>query len=390
MRRSSVTLMDYIVDSLNKINHLMGRDSGEKGDRIMTLFEFIYFLGYSAKKYYSLKYQKRLPHKVISIGNITAGGTGKTPAAIAIAEEAKKRGFCPVILTRGYKGKAKGPCFVKGRNPLSVMRNGLKNEVNASRITHHASRLYGDEPVLMSEILKDVPIVKCADRYEGGMFAIQTLNSQLLTLNSQLLFILDDGFQHWQLFRDKNILLIDAENPFDNRRLLPVGLLREPLKEIERADIIVLTKTGDIRPEMLGIEDIVGEIKSYNSKAPAFFSMHKPAEFVKLSGETMPIEWAKDKNFFAFCGIGSPESFRKTVLSAGCYLKGIKKYSDHYSYKEDDMEDIIKEARAGNADWIVTTEKDMVRLRGMRLPENLVALKIRLAIRSEFYDEVFK
>ena len=146
----------------------------------------------------------------------------------------------------------------------------------------------------MSEILKDVPIVKCADRYKGGMFAIQTLNSQLLTLNSQLLFILDDGFQHWQLFRDKNILLIDAENPFDNRRLLPVGLLREPLKEIERADIIVLTKTGDIRPEMLGIEDIVGEIKSYNSKAPAFFSMHKPAEFVKLSWEAMPIEWAKE------------------------------------------------------------------------------------------------
>ena len=278
----------------------MGRDSGEKGDNIMTLFEFIYYLGYSAKKHYSLKHQKRLPHKVISIGNITAGGTGKTPAAIAIAEEAKRRGFYPVILTRGYKGKAKCPCFVKGRNPLSVMRNGLKNEVNASRITLHASRLYGDEPLLMSEILKDVPIVKCADRYKGGMFAIQTLNSQLLTLNSQLLFILDDGFQHWRLFRDKNILLIDAENPFDNRQLLPVGLLREPLKEIERADIIVLTKTGDIRPEMLGLEDIVGEIKSYNSKAPVFLSMHKPSGFVKLSGETMPLEWAKE-GLFPFC-----------------------------------------------------------------------------------------
>ncbi|MDP3259902.1 MAG: tetraacyldisaccharide 4'-kinase, partial [Thermodesulfovibrionales bacterium] len=213
---------------------------------------------------------------------------------------------------------------------------------------------------------------------------------QLLTLNSQLLFILDDGFQHWQLFRDKNILLIDAENPFDNRRLLPVGLLREPLKEIERADIIVLTKTGDIRRAM--IEDIVGEIKSYNSKAPVFLSMHKPAEFVKLSGETMPLEWAKEGlfSFFAFCGIGSPESFRKTVLSVGCNLKGIKKYSDHYSYKEDDIEDIIKEAKAGNAGWIVTTEKDLVRLRGLRLPENLVALSIRFAIDEKFYDEVFK
>jgi tetraacyldisaccharide 4'-kinase len=222
------------------------------------------------------------------------------------------------------------------------------------------------------------------------MFAIEQLSAISYQLSAKILFILDDGFQHWQLFRDKNILLIDAENPFDNRRLLPVGLLREPLKEIERADIIVLTKTGDIRPEMLGIEDIVGEIKSYNSKAPLFLSMHKPSGFVKLSGETMPIEWAKDKNFFAFCGIGSPESFKKTVLSAGCSLKGIKKYSDHYTYKQEDIEYIIKEARAGNADWIVTTEKDMVRLRGMRLPENLVALKIRIAIRGEFYDEVFK
>lgn len=352
----------------------------------MGIFEFLYYLGYSAKKYYSLKHQKRLPHKVISIGNITAGGTGKTPAVIAIADEAKKRGFYPIILTRGYKGKAKGPCFVKDAG-YKIHDTGLKT--NTSSIMHRESCImFGDEPVLMAETLKDVPVVKCADRYEGGMFAIQTLNSQLLTLNSQLLFILDDGFQHWKLFRDRNILLIDAENPFDNRRLLPLGLLREPLKEIERADIIVLTKTGGIRQAM--IEDIVGEIKSYNSKAPVFLSMHKPAEFVKLSGETMPIEWAKDKNFFAFCGIGSPESFKKTVLSAGCSLKGIKKYSDHYTYKEEDIEDIIKEAKAGNADWIVTTEKDMVRLRGMHLPEKLVALTIRLAIDEKVYAEVFK
>ena len=343
------------------------------GKITMTLPEFLYYIGYSLDKHCKLKHPKRLPHKVISIGNITAGGTGKTPAVIAIAGEAKKRGFYPIILTRGYKGKAKGPCFVQ-----------------KPEIKNNSSLLYGDEPVLMSEILKDVPIVKCADRYEGGMFAIKKLSADSSQLTAKILFILDDGFQHWQLFRDKNILLIDAENPFDNRRLLPVGLLREPLKEIERADIIVLTKTGDIRQAM--IEDIVGEIKSYNSKAPVFLSMHKPSGFVKLSGETMPLEWAKEGlfSFFAFCGIGSPESFKKTVLSTGCSLKGIKKYSDHYSYKEDDIEDIIKGAKAGNADWIVTTEKDMVRLRGMRLPENLVALKIRIAIRSEFYAEVFK
>jgi len=347
----------------------------------MGIFEFIYFLGYSAKKHYSLRRQKRLPHKVISIGNITAGGTGKTPAVIAIAEEAKKRGFYPVILTRGYKGKAKGPCFVQDAG-YKIHDTGLKTGTSGI-VNRESCIMYGDEPVLMSEILKDVPIVKCADRYAGGMFAIENLKSEIV-------FILDDGFQHWKLFRNKNILLIDAENPFDNRRLLPVGLLREPLKEIERADIIVLTKTGDIRRAM--IEDIVGEIKSYNSKAPLFLSMHKPSGFVKLSGETKPLEWAKEGlfSFFAFCGIGSPESFRKTVLSTGCSLKGLKKYSDHYTYKQEDIEDIIKEAKTNNADWIVTTEKDMVRLRGMRLPENLVALAIRFAIDEKFYAEVFR
>jgi len=363
----------------------MGRDSEEKGNNIMSLFEFLYYLGYSVKKHYSLKHQKHLPHKVISIGNITAGGTGKTPAVIAIAEEAKKRGFYPIILTRGYKGKAKGPCFVKGSNPLSVIRNGFKNEVNASRITLHASRLYGDEPVLMSETLRDVPIVKCADRYAGGMFALQTLTPNP---QSQFLFILDDGFQHWQLFRDKNILLIDAENPFDNRRLLPVGLLREPLKEIERADIIVLTKAQNCQPSVVsGLRD---EIRLYNKTAPVFLSGHKPVGFIKSTGEEIRLEWARDKNFFAFCGIGSPESFRKTVLSAGCSLKGLKKYSDHYTYKQGDIEDIIKEAKAGNANWVLTTEKDMMRLRGLRLPDNIAALKIRFAVDDEFYAEIFK
>ncbi len=146
----------------------------------MGIFEFIYYLGCSAKKHYSLKHQKRLPHRVISIGNITAGGTGKTPAAIAIADEAKKRGFYPVILTRGYKGKAKGPCFVQDAgSQIQDARYGIRDEKHhASCIMHHASYdLFGDEPLLMSEILKDVPIVKCADRYEGGMFALQNLKS---------------------------------------------------------------------------------------------------------------------------------------------------------------------------------------------------------------------
>ncbi len=141
----------------------------------MTPLEFLYYIGYSLDKCYKLKRQKHLPHKVISIGNITIGGTGKTPAAIAIAEEAKRRGFSPIILTRGYKGRAKGPCFVLARK----FGSSEAKDFHASDLSHSCSSALeaGDEPVLMAERLKDVPIVKCSDRYEGGMFALQHLST---------------------------------------------------------------------------------------------------------------------------------------------------------------------------------------------------------------------
>ncbi|MBI4685425.1 MAG: tetraacyldisaccharide 4'-kinase [Nitrospirae bacterium] len=333
------------------------------------LFELIYYLGYSVKKYYSLKNQKKLPHKVISIGNITTGGTGKTPAVIAVAEEAKRRGFNPVILTRGYKGKAEPPCFV---------------ELLAD--SYQLTAKYGDEPVLMTEKLKDVLIVKCKDRYKGGMFALKQLKAVSLKLSAKMLFILDDGFQHWRLFRDKDVLLIDSENPFTNKRLLPMGLLREPLKEIRRADIIVLTKTSNSQSEA---SNLIEEIKKYNSMASIFFAEHKPSGFTKPSGETRPVEWAAGKNLFAFCGIGNPESFRKTVISTGANLRCMKTYRDHYRYAQGDIENIVIEAHKNNADLIVTTEKDMVRLRGLNIPKNLIALAIEFRAGKELYDEVF-
>ncbi len=344
----------------------------------MGIFEFIYYLGYSAKKYYSLKKQKKLPYRVISIGNITTGGTGKTPATIALAEEAEKRGFYPIILTRGYRGKAKGPCFVSSGK--------MENTSGLLRLCPSVLEA-GDEPVLMAEKLKDMPIVKCPDRYQGGMFAIDNLKSHLSNLISETLFILDDGFQHWKLFRDKDILLIDAENPFDNGKLLPIGLLREPLKEIKRADFIVITKADSV--ERMIIDALASEIKKYNSKSQIFEAGHKPVRFSAHSGNTMPLEWAVGKRVFAFCGIGNPDSFKKTLQSTGCILQGFKEYSDHHGYTQNDLDKIIIEAQKNNAGWIVTSEKDLIRLKEMRPPENLVSLEIEFSVDREFYDKAF-
>ena len=372
----------------------------------MNLIEGLYYIGYSIKKYNDLKNQKKLPFKVISIGNITVGGTGKTPATIAIAEEAKRRGLVPVILTRGYKGKIKGPCFVsKGEGPLM-------SEEDA-----------GDEPIIMAEKLKGVPIVKGENRYDAGILAIENLKSEISNLKSQILFILDDGFQHRKLFRDKDLLLVDSTNPFGNKRLLPIGPLREPLRAIGRADIVVITKTNMLssqstvhgqstappiypspsRGEVKGGGDIsqsmthgksefrrlIKEIRKYNKKAPVFFAEHRPLQFLSARGEIFPLEWAKGKRFFVFSGIGNPGSFKETLLLAGINLKGLKSYRDHYRYALKDIEKIVEHSKRSGADWIVTTEKDIMRLKELSVPANLIALVIEFSVGKEFYDEMF-
>ncbi|MEW6215259.1 MAG: tetraacyldisaccharide 4'-kinase, partial [Nitrospirota bacterium] len=255
------------------------------------------------------------------------------------------------------------------------------------------------EPVLMAKKLQDVPIVKCADRYKGGVFALRSLPLALCPD----LFILDDGFQHLGLFRDKDILLIDGMNPFGNRRLLPLGPLRETLCAIRRAGIIVITKTDEVRSQGSGVrsqesrfkiqdsrlDGLIEEIKRYNSKASIFFAERSPSKFITTTGGTLPLEWAKEKRFFGFCGIGNPESFGRTLLSAGLKLTGVKTYRDHYRYNSKNIETIIKNAKKGSADWIVTTEKDIMRLKGMDIPTNLVALAIEFSVDEGFYEEVF-
>ena len=338
----------------------------------MGPLELLYYLGYSLEKSRSLRSRKRLPHRVISIGNLTVGGTGKTPAAIAIAEEAKSRGYQPCLLTRGYRGRAKGPCFVsRGEGPLLSVEEA------------------GDEASLMAEKLEGVPIVKGSDRYDAGMFAIRDLQSLVPHLQSQFLFILDDGYQHWRLHRDTDILLIDSTNPFGRRRLLPKGILREPLHEMRRADIVVLTKVpgagdaSDIQP------GLTSEIRTYNPHALIYTSAHLPVGLRTLPGRDLPLDSLSGKPVLAFCGIGNPSSFRETLLGMGTEIKGFMAFGDHHRYDARDVQRIMGTASECNADWIVTTEKDIMRLRGFDLPENVAALQIAFSAQRGLYDEIF-
>lgn len=335
----------------------------------MRLLEFIYFIGYSCKKYYDLKNREKLPHKVISVGNITAGGTGKTPAVIAIAEEAKRRGYQPCILTRGYRGKAAGPCFVSEGS-------GALIDVDEA----------GDEALLMAETLKGIAVIKSANRYKGGLFALERLNLQ------RPLFILDDGFQHWKLYRDTDIVLIDSTNPFGNMRLLPFGILREPLNGLKRADVVVLTrkelhqKTG----QSPASEALMNDIRRYNSDAPVFLSEHRPAYALAVSGERLPVDVLSGKKAFLFCGIGNPAAFKDTIIRLNAEISGVMFFNDHHRYDEHDIAQIKDAAGNRNADWIVTTEKDIMKLKGFELPENLISLGIEFNIDRSFYEKIFR
>lgn len=322
----------------------------------------IYYLGYLIKKQRDLRRQRTIPGKVISIGNITVGGTGKTPAVIAMAEEAKKRGYFPVVLTRGYKGTVKGPSFVsKGERPLLSPEEA------------------GDEAFLMAQRLEGIPVIKSTDRYEGGSLALNAFSG-----DDKMIFILDDGYQHLRLFRDIDILLIDGMNPFGNRRLLPVGRLREPLKEMKRADIIVITRTS-VWPEPL-----LKEIRNYNDRAPIFLSDNSPSFFKTMNGNIIPLKKLSGKRVVAFCGLGNPESFRKSLIDLNIDIKDFIVFRDHHRFTPSDMKRIGKTAERSRADWIIATEKDIIKIKNFGLIPNLLYLTIEFKVEEDFFEEVFR
>ncbi len=335
-------------------------------------FEFLYYIGYFFKKSYLLSRQKKLPCKVISVGNITLGGTGKTPTTIALAIEAKKRGLKPVILTRGYKGNAKEPVFVNFPQQQNFSSDKLpKSEISPKTI--------GDEAFMMSKKLGDVPIVKYPDRYKGGMQALERLKP--FVHNDRIVFILDDGFQHWGLFRDIDIVLVDGNKPFGNRKMLPFGDLRELPRELKRADILVITKQKN--------EELFNKLKLINPIAPIFYSEYKISDIRYANGNNLPASALKNKKIYAFCGIADPESFKKNLSSLETEIGYFKDYPDHYRYKAKDIQDIRKHAEKLRCSFMITTEKDIVKIREFKDIEGILYMDINFSIEKGFYDRVF-
>jgi len=304
---------------------------------------------------------KRLPCPVISVGNMTVGGTGKTPLVMALARGLKDRGIPAAILSRGYR------------------RAGtLESVVSDDREIRLSPEEAGDEPYLMAKALPGIPVLVGKDRFVNGQKALQEFRIQGL--------ILDDGYQHLPLHRDLDIVLIDSQTGFGNRHLLPRGGLREPLRHLRRADLVLLTKVVSLE-ECRPLEGLVREV---HPTAAIFHSRYEPVSLVGLEGEE-GLSTLRGKKVLAFSGVARPESFTFLLRKLGAEVVKELFFDDHHSYTRKDLQQIEKAAE--KVDRVVTTEKDMVKLHFLQLGEPAVqALRIEMKLweEMEFFERVMK
>ena len=281
----------------------------------------------------SLLKQKRLPCTVISVGNIVAGGTGKTPAVIWIAKYLQSEGLQVGVLLRGYKRE--------GQHSVSVVSDGKEVLTPVPES--------GDEAGLIARTLLDVPVVVGSDRYAAGLEVIR------LWGHTKGVLILDDGFQRRQLARDLDILTIDSTQPFGTGKLLPAGTLREPKAAMRRTDVLLLTRT-DLATESINFERFVGEKQ-------IFQTCHEPTKLYQLStGEECALGQLKGQCILAVCGIGNPEAFVGTLRQFEPKAVELLAFPDHHYYSLADLNDISTRAHEVGADIVVTTEKDSQKL----------------------------
>jgi tetraacyldisaccharide 4'-kinase len=296
----------------------------------------------------------RLNCKVISVGNITLGGTGKTSLVAFIAKYLKGQGHKVAILSRGYKRK----------------------------VTSYDS--IGDEPYMLKMNLRDVAVIVDADRVRGAKHAIGDYGVDTV--------ILDDGFQQWKIKKDLEIVTVDCTNPFGNGYLIPRGILREPLSSLKRADTFVLTKTN-LNPDVQDIKDFLNRLNPY---ALIIESIHYPLGFFKVDEEQelLKIDVLKGSTVTLMSGIADPDSFENLMVTLGINIGLVFRFPDHYAYAQKDLENIIEESRKKHIDTIVTTEKDAARLYELRVTSyelRVLFLRIELKItrdEQEFYNRL--
>jgi tetraacyldisaccharide 4'-kinase len=309
----------------------------------LFLLSLLYWLLVKALVFFNTLASCRFPCRIISVGNITLGGTGKTPLVELIVRYLKIEGHRVAVVTRGYKRKAD---------------------------------TMGDEAHMLSRKLEGIPFIVDANRRRGIGRAIKEYAADTV--------VLDDGFQQWGIKKDLEILTIDAINPFGNGQLIPRGILREPLSSLKRADILVLTKV-DLALDLKKTKDILRKI---NPKALILESAHIPLGFMPVdgTGELAGVDKFIGKQVALFCGIADPESFRILISYLKIKVELFFRFSDHHNYSAEELRKITDSCREHNIKTVTTTEKDAARLQRLSLTsliEDGWFLKIALRLKDE-------
>lgn len=304
----------------------------------LKLFSYVYGLAVLTRNFMynnNILTKNRVDAKTISIGNITTGGTGKTPAVEAFASQLKSLGHDVVVISRGYRGDNKNPLVVSNGNRILA-----------------GSKLAGDEAFMLAHKLADTPVVICRDRLKAARYVQKEFNPDFI--------LLDDGFQHRRIIRDFDIVLIDATNPFGYNHLIPRGLLRESKSSLKRADGFIITRVDQVSANKL--EEIIEELKYYNDLSYIYLSWHQSSHLQNINGEKLNLDKLKNKKVIAFSGLGNPEAFEASLKNQGCRLVKHFIFPDHYSYRKEDFKQIARQFSNQDLDYLITTGKDLVKL----------------------------
>ena len=360
-----MSLVSALSKRLNQIFHTWCED-GEEDILYYLLFPLLYILSffYSTgvkSRFFLYRFgifkTHRLACTVISIGNITIGGSGKTPIAMYLAERLASIGKKVVILSRGYKGKAGDIAIVSDGKHISL---GPEDA--------------GDEPYLMATKIKTVPVIVGRDRYKTGLYAIEKFSPDII--------ILDDGFQHIRLARDIDILLVDSRRAFGNGYLFPLGILREPLNGLKRATLVLLKKSEEntLESEEKNSSQLTGQMKDF----PIIPFTYKPVAIRNLvNGARLHIDSLKGKRVATLSGIADPKSFKGTVEGLGAVVIREFSYPDHYKYTSCELNNIVKQMKDIDVEILITTEKDAVKLEKLQIGNlSIFALEIDIHIKN--------
>lgn len=324
---------------------------------------WLFFLPYRL----GIRRRTRLDCPVISIGNLTVGGTGKTPMTQLVCEFLAARGMKPCVLSRGYRGE--------NELGVAIVSTGLNVELDA--------RAAGDEAHLLAKMLPGVPVVVGKDRRKSGALAIERFHPDAL--------VLDDGMQYYWLHRDLEIVLLDALRPFDNGYAFPRGMLREPPSHLRRANVVVITNTDKATADQ--VESTRRRASELAPRVPVYTARYTPVSLRALdrSGEQRP-EWLNGRRVASFCALGNPAAFEEQLRLAGAEVVHAVRMDDHHVPTMGDLDALIAEACAMGAEAVVVSEKDAVKLPPLGRPLSFYALVVRQQIEDEaaFFAQILR